>query len=57
MNELKGRRIFLTGATGFIGSHLVRALAGEGARVWALVRASSNQTGLDELGPCGGTMG
>ncbi|HEX4046313.1 MAG TPA: NAD-dependent epimerase/dehydratase family protein [Elusimicrobiota bacterium] len=51
MNELKGRRILLTGGTGFIGSHLVRALAGAGARVWALARAASNRDGLQALAP------
>lgn len=38
--ELK--KIFITGATGFIGQHLVRQLAAEGYSVGALVRSPSN---------------
>ncbi len=51
MNELKDRRILVTGGTGFIGAHLVRALAGRGARVWALARKSSNREALEAAGP------
>lgn len=41
-----GRRVAITGATGFVGWHLVCALKRCGARVQALVRPSSN---LDRL--------
>lgn len=51
MSGLKGRRILLTGGTGFIGSALARALAARGARVWALARATSDRSSLDALGP------
>lgn len=37
-----GTRILITGATGFVGSHLVEALAARGARIRALVRESSD---------------
>jgi len=37
----------VTGATGFLGSHLARALAGRGHRVRALVRSTSNLQRLD----------
>jgi nucleoside-diphosphate-sugar epimerase len=43
-------RIFLTGATGYIGTALARRLRGEGHEVRALVRPSSNVAVLEELG-------
>ena len=36
MSEWSGRRVFLTGGEGFIGSHLVEALVREGAQVRVL---------------------
>lgn len=51
MSELKGRRILLTGGTGFIGGALARALAADGARIWALARATSDRSGLESLKP------
>lgn len=37
-SALAGRRVFVTGATGFLGTHLTRALLHAGAEVHALVR-------------------
>jgi NAD dependent epimerase/dehydratase len=40
--ELAGRKVLVTGAGGFIGSHLVERLSERGANVRALVRYNSN---------------
>ena len=40
--RLRGRRVLVTGAGGFIGSHLAEALVREGAEVSALVRYNAN---------------
>ena len=49
--DLSGKRAVVTGAGGFIGSHLVEALVREGARVRALVRytSGSRRGHLDRL--------
>jgi len=39
--KLSGQRIVITGATGFIGSHVTRMLLAQGAEVFALVRPES----------------
>src|SRR6202165_6099014 len=41
--------VFLTGATGFLGSHVARALAGQGASLRLLVRPTSNLENLEGL--------
>jgi len=43
-------RIFLTGATGYLGSALARRLAGAGHELRALVRATSDTRELEALG-------
>lgn len=48
--ELKGRLILVTGATGYIGSHLTKELLREGARVRALVRNPAKASFLEQLG-------
>ena len=42
-------RIFLTGATGFVGHHVARALANEGAELRMLVRKASNPANLEGI--------
>jgi UDP-glucose 4-epimerase len=42
-------RCFVTGATGFVGSHLVRQLVGEGVDVAILMRANSNPWRIDDV--------
>lgn len=44
------RTALITGATGFVGGHLVRRLAADGWRMRALVRGSSDTRLLDEYG-------
>ena len=43
-------RIFLTGATGYLGTAVARRLAADGHELRALVRESSDTSTLDELG-------
>jgi len=40
---------FVTGATGFLGSHVARVLCEQGAKLRLLVRATSNLKNLQEL--------
>ena len=42
-------RIFVTGATGFVGHHVARALAAEGAQLRLLVRKSSKLKNLEGI--------
>jgi dihydroflavonol-4-reductase len=42
-------KIFLTGATGFVGHHVARALAAEGAELRLLARKNSNPANLEGL--------
>lgn len=42
-------KVFLTGATGFVGYHVARALAAEGADLRLLVRKSSNLKNLEGI--------
>jgi nucleoside-diphosphate-sugar epimerase len=44
-------RILLTGATGFIGSHVARRLVGEGHDVTAIVRPGANRWRLADIEP------
>jgi dihydroflavonol-4-reductase len=47
--ELEGAPVLVTGAAGFVGSAVARALAARGAAVRVLVRASSPRTNLESL--------
>jgi dihydroflavonol-4-reductase len=42
-------KVFLTGATGFVGHHVARALAAEGAQLRLLVRKTSNLKNLEGI--------
>jgi len=50
MSSLSGKRVLVTGATGFIGGHLARRLHQEGAHVLALERTPGKGEALKELG-------
>ena len=43
-----GTRVLVTGAEGFIGSHLVKRLLDEGARVHALIKKQSSPWRIEE---------
>jgi len=47
--SFKRKRVLVTGATGFIGSHLVRRLHREGAEVHILLRENSNTFRINEI--------
>jgi len=42
-------KAFVTGATGFVGSHVARALAERGADLRLLVRSNSNPKNIQDL--------
>jgi dihydroflavonol-4-reductase len=42
-------KVFVTGATGFVGSHVARVLAGQGADLRLLVRSSSDLRNIQGL--------
>lgn len=45
----KGDLVLVTGATGFTGTHLVKALCAAGVKVRAIVRSTSNREALNDL--------
>ncbi len=50
IEQLAGKRVFVTGATGFIGGHVSRRLHAEGAHVLALERTPGKGAELARLG-------
>lgn len=49
LNAFAGQRVLVTGATGFIGAHLTRALVALGANVSVLLRPSSRLEKLEAI--------
>jgi dihydroflavonol-4-reductase len=47
--EVRSLKAFVTGATGFVGSHVAQLLAAEGAQLRLLVRKGSRQENLEGL--------
>lgn len=52
---MSGDRVFLTGASGFVGSHIARELLARGYRVRALYRPGSGEP-MDGLEPVAGDL-
>jgi len=48
-SDMVGRRVFLTGATGFVGSHLLKRLIREGCEVHISVRESSSLWRIEDV--------
>jgi nucleoside-diphosphate-sugar epimerase len=51
MDELKGRRMMVTGASGFVGANLVRELLKQGAEVHGLLRPGTERWRIREVLP------
>jgi nucleoside-diphosphate-sugar epimerase len=51
VNNGRPARVLLTGATGFIGSHLARLLVGEGHEVAAIVRPNADRWRIADIEP------
>jgi len=49
-------KVFLTGATGFVGSHVAHSLAAQGCELRLLVRKTSRLENLEGLGPHADTV-
>lgn len=47
---MQTKKVIVAGATGYLGSQIVKELLGQGADVTAMVRASSNRRMLTEMG-------
>lgn len=50
MTDLRGRRVLVTGAAGFIGANLTRELAERGAKIHAVVRPGGNPWRIEDIG-------
>lgn len=49
MSLSKGEKVFITGATGFVGSNLARRYLGQGAEVYVNIRKTSDTWRIDDI--------
>ncbi len=49
MTSLKGKRVLITGATGFVGANLVRMALKEGSEVYIITRKISDKWRIDDV--------